>query len=275
MKSIRRCDRNVLYLTILLIFVIIFSLLGSNQFLITVAADQREFEVEKFDENITISPNALQGIDMDLQEGEKIEVIFTLVVKEELPIDVWFVNEDHYTLLSNGAQFLYFIDGSEQEVTYTRKIVTITEHDLYKLVITNYYNNQTVETNVIYEIRTFFTQSDDTSSENISSLVLPLSILVIVLVILLFILLVKARGYKQKLERVSRKAPSKKKKLRKSKKHKSKGKQKASSKKSEAHKSNETEPETNEKVSPGFCGHCGQPVNTPYCMNCGRKIQNS
>jgi len=270
MKSIRRCDGYKLYPII--IFILITTLFGLYQFQTMVTADHKEFEVENYDENITLSPNALEAIDMDIQEGEKIEVIFTLVVKEELPVDVWFVNDDHYTLLSNGAQFLYFIDGSEQEVTYTRKIVTITEHDLYKLVITNYYNNQTVEVNVIYEIRTFYTESDDTSSENISSLVLPLSILVIVLVILLLILLVKARGYKKTLERASRKAPTKKQKLRISKKHTSKGKQKASSKKPEAHGSNETEPEITEKVSPGFCGHCGTSITTPYCTNCGRKI---
>lgn len=271
MKSIRRCDGYKLYPVIISILIATLFLFGSDQFQTMATADYNEFEVEKYDENITISPTTHEAINLDLQEGEEFEIIFTLQVKESLPIDVWFVNKDHYTLLSNGAQFLYFIDGSDQEVTYTRKIVTLTEHDLYKLVITNYYNNQTVEVNVIYEIRTYYAESDDASSNDISSLVLPLSILVIVLVILLLILLVKARGYKKTLERVSRKTPSKKQKLRKIKKHKSKGKQKASSIKPEAHKSSEAEPEIIDKTSANFCGYCGQPVTTPYCQNCGRK----
>ena len=269
MKSIRRCDRLFSVAGLLLICAIVFSILGSNQFLVTVIAAHREFEVEKYDENITILPNALQTIDFDLQEGEEFEIIFTLQVKEALPVDAWFVNEDHYTLLRNGAQFLYFLDGSEQEVTYVKKIVTLTEHDLYKLVITNYHNNQTVEVNAIYEIRTFYTDTD-----SISPLVLTLSFLVIILAILLLILYTKVRGYKQKLDKVSKFTLSKKQKPRKSKKHEPKEKKKASSKKPETHKSSETEPEITEKTPPAFCGYCGTPVTTPFCTSCGRKIQN-
>jgi hypothetical protein len=100
-----------------------------------------------------------------LQEGEEFEIVFSLQVKNNLPIDIWFVTEDHYFLLVSGAQFLFFIDGSEQEVIYTKNIVSLAEHDLYKLVMTNT-NNQTVEANVIYEIRTYYTESEETSSSD-------------------------------------------------------------------------------------------------------------
>lgn len=155
-----RCRYIILCLVLLITLLAGLLPLGPTPFLLGVTAEHREFEVDKFAENITIAPNAFQSIDFNLQEGEEFEVIFTLQVKEELPIDIWFVNQDHYILLTSGSQFLFFIDGSEQEITYTRKIVTLTEHDLYKLVLTNYYSNQTVQVGVICEIRTFLADSD-------------------------------------------------------------------------------------------------------------------
>jgi len=171
--------------------------LRSIPLLMEIGAEHKKFEVEKFNENITIPPDAIGFIDFNLQEGEEFEVIFTLQVKEDLPIDIWFVNEDHYLLLVNGAQFLYFIDGSEHEVSYTKKIVTLMEHDLYKLVMTNYYNNQTVEVNIVYEIRTYYADSDETSSEDLSIFMFPLLLAVVIFIVLIIVLLFKIRNYNQ------------------------------------------------------------------------------
>ena len=251
-----------------------------------------EFEVEKFEENLTIQPNTFQTINFNIQEGEKIEVVFTLQVKEALPVDVWFLNEDHYLLLVNGAQFLFYIDGSDQEVTYTRKIVTLTEHDNYKLVIANY-NNQTVEANIIYEIRTYYAETGETSSEDLPIFLYPLLLAIVILVVLVIVLLFKTRNYKQTISNIS-KAPVKKGEKHKAKKAKPKVSEKATiknaktrkskyieskvsaekpSKKTEAAISEQEEPKVLKKVTPKFCGHCGKPVTTPFCTYCGRKVE--
>ncbi|UCE74676.1 MAG: hypothetical protein JSV56_02965, partial [Methanomassiliicoccales archaeon] len=108
-----RCRRSLLLGSILSItFLASHTFLGSIPFIPEVAADHRVFEVEKFDVNITISPDSLQYIDLNLQDGEEFEVVYTLQVKENLPIDIWFVSEDNYLLLVNDAQFLFYIDGT-------------------------------------------------------------------------------------------------------------------------------------------------------------------
>lgn len=262
-------------------------LMSSTPFLQEASAHTRGFEVDIFEENLTIQPNDLGTIDLNLQEGKKIEVVFTLQVKEVLPVDVWFLNEDHYLLLVNGAQFLFFIDGSEQEVTYTRKIVTLTEHDVYKLVIANY-NNQTVEANIDYEIRTYYADSED-----LPFFLYPLLLAVIILVVLVIVLLFKARNYKQIISNISKKPSVKKGKRRKPKKAKPKVSKKATLKKVETNRpkylepkatakkpsekpegvvSKQAEPKVLENVTSKFCGFCGKPVTTPFCTNCGRKV---
>ncbi|ODS41245.1 MAG: hypothetical protein A7315_06750 [Candidatus Altiarchaeales archaeon WOR_SM1_79] len=245
-----------------------------------INAKHKEFEVNKFDENISVPSNGLRAIDLNLQEGEKIEIVFTMQVKEGLPIDVWFLNEDHYLLLVSGAQFLFFIDGSAQEVAYTRKIVTLTEHDLYKLVITNYYNNQTIEVNIIYEIRTYYAETGKTSSENLSIFIYLLFLTVIILVVLVIALFFKTRSYKQAKSKVPKNVSRekiKKQKLKKDNTHKIKQtKQKVTDeelpKKSEVLVPKKVEPEVSDKVTPSFCGYCGKPLSTPFCKNCGRKV---
>lgn len=140
METNRCRDSLMLSLVLLIVFLAGYFPMKSIPFLLVADADHREYEANNFEENITISPDAIRAIDLNLQEGEKFEVVFTLKVKEGLPIDVWFVNQDHYLLLVNGAQFLFYIDGSEQEVAYTKKIVEVTENDIYKLVVINIYN---------------------------------------------------------------------------------------------------------------------------------------
>ena len=200
------------------------------------------------------------------------------------------MNEDHYLLLVNGAQFLFYIDGSEQEVTYTRKIVTLTEHDNYKMVIANY-NNQTVEANIIYEIRTYFAE---TSSEDLPIVFYPLLLAIVILVVLVIVLLFKTRNYKQTISKISEKAPIKKNKKHKPKKTKPKVTEKATLKKVEAQRpkyvvpkatanephekaeavvSDQAKPKASEKITPKFCGHCGKPVTTPFCIHYDRKME--
>jgi len=269
-----RCRCNLIICIILIgTFLTSYLPFGSTPFFQEVAAEHKEFEVNKFDENISILPNELQIIDLNLQEGEKIEVVFTLQVKEGLPVDVWFVNEDHYLLLKSGAQFLYFVDGSAQEVTYTRKIVTLTEYDFYKLVITNYYNNQTVEVNIVYEIRTYYTERGETSSEDLSIFFYLLFMTIIILVVLVTILFVKIRRLEQIEHKVTKKAPSKKPNVLKRKQVEPKATVEKSSMKAEAVISKQEAPKISEQTIPSFCGHCGKPVTTLYCTYCGRKVE--
>ena len=141
MKKIRCSYYRLLSLIILITILASLFLIRPIPFAQKAAAEHREFEVKKFEEKITIPSNNYQAIDINFQEGKKLEVIFTLQVKQDLPIDIWFVNEDNYMLLSGGAQFLYFMDGTAQQISYTKKIVTLSAHENYKLVMTNYYNS--------------------------------------------------------------------------------------------------------------------------------------
>jgi len=287
-----RCSLIICFI-LLITFLTSHLLSGSSPLLQEVTAEHKEFEVDIFEENLTIQSNAYKAIDLNIQEGDKIEVVFTMQVKEALPVDVWFVNEYHYLLLVNGAQFLFFIDGSDQEVTYTRKIVTLTEHDVYKLVIANY-NNKTVTTNTIYEIRTYYAETGETSSEDLPFFFYLLLLAIVILAILLIALLFKTRNYKQTISNISGKAHGKKGKKHKPKKVKPKVSEKATIKKAETlrpkyvvpkttadelHEKTETvvseqaEPKISEKVTQRFCGHCGKPVSTPFCPHCGRKVE--
>jgi hypothetical protein len=83
------CRFSLMLCFILLItFVVSLRPLGSTPYLLGAVADHIEFEAEEFEENLTIQPNTFRAIEANLQKGEKIEVVFTLQVKEGLPIDV-------------------------------------------------------------------------------------------------------------------------------------------------------------------------------------------
>jgi hypothetical protein len=248
--------------------------LETNSFLMEISAENRNFEVEKFNVNISISASTIKTIDLNLVEGDNFEVVYTLQVKENLPIDVWLVNEDNYLLLISDVNFLYFIDGSDQEVTYTKKIVTFKEEGLYKLVMANLYNNQTITVNAVYEIRTFNSGSEITTSEDLSFLIYPLIIVVVVLAILSAILFIKNRKLKHIAPKTSSKPdPKKKTKKRKPKKVKPKITENPISKaKSKEPELKEKEPKETEKTPSVFCGNCGKPVTTLFCKNCGKKV---
>jgi hypothetical protein len=261
-----------------------------------VTAEQKEYKVEKFDENLTIQPKNIRYVTFNLDDGEEFEIIYSVQVNISLPIDIWLVTEDNYLLFVSNAQFLYYIDGSEREVIYTKKIVTIEEHGVYVLVMA-YYNNQTVEVNIIGELRTYLVEISETSSWQPSDFFYPLLLAVTILVILLIVFYSKARKYKRTMIKGSHKVSSKKKAKRhkekkikdqvanaeptmRTKKHKvKKVKPKVSEEESyimsEVPEPKQTEPEVSDKAIPGYCGYCGEPVDTPYCKSCGRKVSNS
>jgi hypothetical protein len=270
----------ILHFIVIIIFLTSYISHGPSPLYWEATAGNREFDIEAFDENISIAPFTLESIDIAFQEGCEFEVIFTLQVKENLPIDVWFMNEDNYLLLTSNAQFLFYIDGSEEQVTYTKNIVSLTEHDLYKLVMANY-NNQTVVVNVVYEIRTYYDELGENSSDDSVMLFYSLFIIVVLLVIFLIVFILKNRRYKLMLYKINDKAASKKSKTRKpkkkrkkhkTKKSKPKSSEKTSSRKSEVLESEEPETKETQDVSRSYCGHCGKPVSTPYCIHCGRKV---
>jgi len=255
-----------------------------STFFPNVTAKYKEFDVKEFNEKVIIPRNDLKAIDFNFQDGKILEIIYTIQVKKELPIDIWFVNEDNYLLFTGSAQFLYFMDGTSQQVSYAKKVITLTNHNNYKLVMTNYYNNQTVEVDVIGEIRTFKDSSEENSLNFSSILFYALIIIIIILVVLLILLVLKLRKSKQTDLIANDKLSTKKAKAGKSKKDKSKERDKDSIKKARSKKSKQTKGKDINKLTSNqsktkiksdftnFCGYCGEHIKTPYCKNCGRKM---
>jgi hypothetical protein len=271
--------KRILCLVLLITFFINYLPGEFMHFTENVSAEQKVFEVQEFQEKIYIPYNGYKAIDINFLNGNELEVIFNLQVKGAFPIDIWFVNEDNYLLLTNGAQFLYFIDGTGQQISYANKIVIINEHDIYKLVMTNYNNNQTVEVDIIGELRTIRIDSKESSSNGISDLndseiIIIISSLVITITILVSLIIVL--GFKIKrnklyeTQKLDKKSP-KKSKPNKSKKDKVKDKGKDLDKK----KNNKNLLSKKNKIIKGttasFCGYCGESVDTPFCKYCGKK----
>jgi hypothetical protein len=237
MKRVRYRGGFMLSLFLLITLLVQCFPLGSEPLIGSVDAQEKEFEYTRVDDNITIPVGNFASLNLDLREPKEYEIIFTVQVKEGLPIDIWFVNEDNYMLLTSDVYFLYYVDGTSQEVSYTRNIVTIDEPDIYYLVLTNYYNNQSVDVNLIYETRTYLEQTGETTSEDNVPFLISLIIVIAILIILLIVLLIKNRQYKKAAAKASKKLPSKKKmkqKKRKPKKAKKKVSEKTESKKEDA-----------------------------------------
>ena len=250
---------------ILMIFVI--GLLV-NLTLIEVTAEHNEFAVVEFNENYSIPKNKIQTIDFTFQEGNKLEIIYTIQVEDNLPIDIWFVDEDNNLLLNGGAQFLYFIDGSEQKTSYEKKFVTVTKHDNYKLVLTNYYNNQTINAAIEGEVRTYQEEVKDNSLNLIQIshyLLIVISIIFIVMTMVLSLKLHKtnrAKVLEFEKNAIKRKNSNKFKKN--SRKNKRTKRTKSKNIKNENKKSSDPV---------NYCGYCGEIVNTPFCKKCGKKVK--
>ena len=228
---------------------------------IKTIAEHREYDSEKFQGTISITANALKTIDLKLQEDKELEFIYSLQVRQKLPIDVWFMNDDNYNKFVEGGEFLYYIDGSQQNVTISSNIVKVKTPDEYKLVLANY-NTQKVDIEIIYEIRMYSDSLSKNTSDNIiTPFILFIFIIVVVfLIIILCLFYIKIRKLQSKPKAFDKSASKKKKKHKQSLKnkrfkHKSKKKGKVSL-----------------KSEHQFCGFCGKPVNTPFCRECGHEV---
>lgn len=244
-------------------------------------AEQREYDSDTFEEKLIIPASSLQTVDLKFKKGEELEFIYALRVKQDLPIDIWFVNDENYNLFVGGGEFKFYIDGSQQQVIFTKNIVSVTEYDDYRLILANY-NNQTIEVSVAYEIRIYKGDLSESSSENsfMSNLEYPLIITVIILAVIVTLLFFKTHKSKRDLElKNSEKISARKSKRREVKKEKAKSipKPKKSPPKREASPSKNRKSRQKSKSkttldSTTFCGYCGKTVDTPYCKNCGHEI---
>lgn len=265
-------------LCLILIFILLMCSLS-----IQSAAEHRDFDFEKFQDTLFIPGTSLKTVDLNFQEGEELEFIYSLEVKEGLPIDVWFVNDENYNKFVGGGEFAYFIDGSEQNVIVDTKIVGIKEYNSYKLILANY-NNQTVEIDMIYEIRIYEAESSDDSTEDplSSNLTYILIVVIIILSAFLIILIIKNRRLENIETEITEKAAFKKSKGRSKPKQKTKSmvSTKVASKKPKNRKSSSPKKHSTQKNQKknhldkdfGFCGDCGKPVETQYCKYCGHEV---
>jgi hypothetical protein len=144
-------------------------------FLLSLVADSVIFEsnlfyqgavapVREFHENVTIPANDFSVLELQFNQGQELELIFSLEVKQQgKTIDVWFVNYANYVRLVDGNEFLFFMDGSAQEISKATMIVSVTQYDAYALVLANY-NNASVDVYLTYDINVY-PQEEDTNSD--------------------------------------------------------------------------------------------------------------
>jgi len=220
----------------------------------------------EFEENITIPSGQIVPLDLLFTQGDELELIFDMEVKENLPVDIWFVDYANYVRLVDGHEFLFFIDGSGKDLKKAQKVVTITLKGTYELVFANY-NNDTVEVNLKYDINTYPEEKEEVQEEETPLMqefyvIFPLGLTIgLVVGFLLAGIVRKPKKGKAKPEKEKPKKKTKKKKVKK--------------KAPKETNSSETEdkPETVKKApSPKFCGHCGKPVETPFCPFCGKEV---
>lgn len=295
-SNIRRELKSCVFVIVTIFLVTLVAdsfLMHSNPFYQEASALPREFE-----QNITILANDMQALELVFGQGDELEFIFSLAVKQDLPIDVWFVNYANYVRLVDGNEFLFFIDGSQQEIKQAQKVVTITQYDSYALVFANY-NNQSVEVYLTYDINIY--PEEDTTGDKGEEIplwqepyvMLPIGLIIGILVGLFAFRMIGRP--KRGVSKAAAKAPSKKAKAKKPKKkatptavtapakkkvEKVKKKEPVLAKKTAAEEIEEVEsgeveekPKVVEKVpSTSFCGHCGKPVETKFCPFCGKEV---
>ncbi|MCK5562337.1 MAG: hypothetical protein KAJ51_17185 [Thermoplasmata archaeon] len=290
-KLERHCNRVLCGILIIILLAGLIPI-GSITFISEASAGTKKYDVTISQGKIPIPKDDYKTIDIIFDEGKELEVVYTVQVKDNLPIDIFFVNEDNYFLLTQNAQFLFLIDGTGQELSYTKKIVTLTKHDNYKIVMTNYYANQSVEVDVTYELRAYGIESEEESTGYPDIMIYSLIIVMIIIGVLLVLLFILARKLKQTKEEKSNKsftgggskaeqvkakktvkAPPKKAKPKKAVKAKPKETVKAPPKKGKPAKTEQTVTKASEdEVGGHFCGHCGAQSDTPFCKQCGKKI---
>jgi hypothetical protein len=293
-SNIRREYKSCVFMVIVLFLLILLAdslLMKTNPLIPIASAPTREFE-----EDITIPSNEFYILELGFSEGDELELIFTLEVEQSLPIDVWFVNYANYVRLVDGNEFLYFIDGSGQEITQAQKVVSVTQHGPYNLVLANY-NNVTVDVHLTYDINVY-PEEETVPLWKEPYVMLPLGLIIGIVVGVLAFRISHRSG--KGAPKTTAKAPKKKAKTRKVKKAKPiaamekpkkkvnvpKAKKKVVEDTEEAPKekgeelgAEEKEPKVAkatpaEKISsPNFCGHCGKPVETPFCPFCGKEVK--
>lgn len=241
------------------------------------SAPTREFE-----EDITIPSDEFYTLELGFSEGDELELIFTLEVEQSLPIDVWFVNYANYVRLVDGNEFLYFIDGSGQDITKASKVVSVTQLGTYILVLANY-NNVTVDVSFTYDINVYPEEEPEEETVPLWKepyIMLPLGLIIGILVGVLASRLYRRSG--KRAPRTAAKAPKKKTKTHEDTKAKpiatsQKPKKKVKLRKAKKIVVEDTEETPKEEVekapSPNFCGNCGKPVETPFCPFCGEKVK--
>jgi hypothetical protein len=240
----------------------------------------------EFHENVTILANNFSVLNLQFQQGDELELIYSLEVRQQgKVIDVWFVNYANYAYLVKGIEFYFFIDGSAQEVSKATKIVSVTQHDAYALVLANY-NNVSVDVYLNYDVNVYPLADDTTpvvtdKGEEIPLwkeyyIMLPLGLVIGIIVGLLVSRLFGKSGKKEPKPtkkpptKTQTKAPKKKVKVKKKVPKETKA---APVEKTEDTESKEGQAEAAEKVpSPTFCGNCGSPVTTKFCQNCGKEV---
>ena len=112
------------------------------------------------------------------------------------------INGANYYKFVAGGEFLFFIDGSQENVIITTNIVRVNEYNQYKLIMGNY-NNQTVEVNIMYEVRIYGTISEENSSEIsiLSNLDYILIIIIIILTPIVIFFFITIRKQKQNISK--------------------------------------------------------------------------
>jgi hypothetical protein len=287
--------KKIMNFVLVIMLVLLLSLVAdsfiteSNQFYHGAVAPAREFQ-----ENVTVPANDFSVLELQFQQGQELELIFSLQVKQQdMIIDVWFVNYANYVRLVDGNEFLFFIDGSAQEITKATKIVSVTQNDAYALVLANY-NNVSVDVFLTYDINVY-PQADDTAGSDKGEeipvwqeyyVMLPLGLVIGIIVGLLGSRFIRKSA--KKSPKAAVKGSSKQVKKRKAKNKptpavapaKKKTVKKPEKKEPVVEKKEEVEePEVTEKVSSveptekapstKFCGSCGSPVTTKFCQSCG------
>ena len=228
----------------LLVIVFVFFLISlaeplmmrSTLFIGEASAHAREFEVD-----LNIPVNGTQALTFEFNKGDEMEIIFTFQVEQELPVDVWFVDLFNYGRLVDAREFLYFIDGSGQQITQASKIVSVTQSGAEYILVFANYNDEPVDVHLAYDVNVYPPEPEEETPFWQSTVFLAVVALLVGILIGLAVSRISRRS-----EKAAGKKPSKKDKKRKGKKAKSKDKKKKS-KKAKKPKSKETEPEISEE----------------------------
>lgn len=258
-------------------------------------------------ENITIPANDIASLNLAFNTGDELELIFGLTVKQDLPISVWFVNYANYVRLVDGNEFLFYIDGSKENIKTASMIVSVTQKGSYVLVLTNN-NNETVDVFLNYDVNTYPEEADTSSSGSEKGtsiplwkefyIMLPLGLVIGILAG--FLISRKISRTKKSTSKPGNKVTSKKNDIKKRKKKTPKKKPEVKKvKKKKPVVNNKTEPEDlkeldseegqtdtstvapsnhveepkakKEGTAPQFCGNCGKLAKTKFCPYCGKE----